>query len=406
MSDDTSWPSLRDYLTAMQRPAGSLLGEKPGRFVPLREADDTIMPVQGQSAYVFYGDLDGTPTVLRCFKRPPDEFLRERYLRLARYTAEVGCPYFADFEWWDGGLYAGGRHTPVLLMEDVGGRSIRQHLATVRGDEEKLDKLADQWSGLTTDLTTSGLAHGDLQQDNIWIAPDDRLRLIDLDAVWAPPLADLPPREVGHPNFQHPKRIADGYWGSDVDRFSALVVLISIRALARDPGLWDEYHLDENLIFTEEDFTRSMASPIWFRLASNSDPRVRDLTAQLAELCAAGLAGSASPYQVTRPARSTASVPLVVAQPVPAEPEPVPADRTSPWAEPVVLKPPKVKVPKVKPPKVRVPKTEPVRVPTPRTTPGRSGSTARVRRKRGWVGPLFLLALVVGVITVIESLIG
>ncbi|MEV4626785.1 hypothetical protein AB0J90_10920 [Micromonospora sp. NPDC049523] len=401
MSDDNSWPSLRDYLTAMQRPAGSLLGDKPGRFVPLREADDTILPVQGQSAYVFYGHLDGTPTVLRCFKRPPDDDLRERYLRLARYTAEHACPYFADFEWWDGALYAGGRHTPVLLMEDVGGRSIRQHLAIVRGDEEKLDRLADQWCGLTTDLTASALAHGDLQQDNIWIAPDDRLRLIDLDAVWAPPLADLPPREVGHPNFQHPKRISDGYWGSDVDRFSALVVLISIRALARDPGLWDEYHLDENLIFTEEDFTQSMVSPIWFRLASNSDPRVRDLTTQLAELCAAGVAGSASASPVTRPVRKTAPVPPVVARPGSDGTEPGPAQWTSPRAEPVVIK-----LPKVKPPK-----TEPVRRPAPkapvnRPKPSAPVSTVRVRRKRGWVGPLFLLALVVGVITVVGSLIG
>lgn len=380
MAHDTSWPSLRDYLTAMQRPADSLLGQRLARFVPLREPDGSVLPVQGQSAYVFYGHLDGVPAVLRCFKRPPDEHLRERYLRLARYTTEVDCPYLAEFEWCDGGLYAGGRQTPVLLMEDVGGRSMRQHLAVVRGDEEKIDRLADRWVRLTADLTAGRLAHGDLQQDNIWVGPDDRLRLIDLDAVWAPPLADLPPREVGHPNFQHPERISGGYWGADVDGFSALVVLISIRALAHDPALWDEYHLDENLIFTAEDFTRSMGSPIWFRLASNRDPRVRDLTARLHQLCLAEVATPVRPL----PPTPTPDVPTTADVPAPSE---------------------------IHPPKPHQPGSRPVRPEPPkppsRPGPGAPGSTGRVRRsRRAWVGPLFLLALVVGAITVIGSLIG
>ncbi|GAA4703353.1 hypothetical protein [Phytohabitans rumicis] len=322
MTDNRPWPSLDDYLTALWRPTQSLAG-RLGKFVPVRDADDTVQPVPGQSAYVFYGEIEGEPTVLRCFRRPPAPSLRKRYQRLSRYAKDGGCPAFASFRWWDDGLSAGGQQVPVLSMEDLGGRSLRLHLDEIRTDQERLESLASGWQALTAELSARRLAHGDLQQDNIWIDRDDRLRLVDLDGVWAPPLSDLPPDEYGHENFQHPQRVSSDCWGEDVDRFSALVVLVCIRALIHDPALWDEYHADENLLFRADDLARSMATPLWFRLASNRDAQVRDLTAELHQLCQAAFA-TVSPKSV-RTVPTVRTVPAARPQAAPPAPPAPPA---------------------------------------------------------------------------------
>jgi serine/threonine protein kinase len=324
MPTGTSWPSEGDYLDALHRPADSLSG-RLGTFVPERGPDDTLVVVSGRSAFVFFGQIEGEPTVLRCFKRPPPPEVRERYHQLRRYLRANKVSALASFRWWDEGLLVGDREVPVLTMEDVGGLSLRRHLAGLLTDPERIGELADRWQELTAELAERRLAHGDLQQDNIWVDRNGRLRLVDLDAVWAPPLAALPPAEYGHPHFQHPQRLSGQCWGEDVDRFSALVVHLSIRALAHDPGLWDEYHNDENLVLTADDFHSSMAGALWFRLASNRDPVVRDLTARLHRFCGASFAEVSPLSQL--PAPDAPPPPWTLERPAPARSTlvPVPA---------------------------------------------------------------------------------
>ena len=55
--------------------------------------------------------------------------------------------------------------------------------------------------------------------------------------------------EVGHQHYQHPKREAQ-HFDEKLDRFSSLVIYLSLLALAEQPGLWQEYH-DENLLFRQ-----------------------------------------------------------------------------------------------------------------------------------------------------------
>ena len=103
--------------------------------------------------------------------------------------------------------------------------------------------------------------------------------------MWAPPIAHLPPEEVGQPNFQHPGRIDNAHWGPAVDLFSAVVVHLSLIAVAADPGLWEDHHDGENLVLTAADFRSPMGTPIWYRLAGSRDTRVREVLAVLNQLC-------------------------------------------------------------------------------------------------------------------------
>ncbi len=110
---------------------------------------------------------------------------------------------------------------------------------------------------------------------------------MDLDGLWIPPLKDDPAEEYGHAHFQHPERVKSRYWGRRMDGFSALVVEVSVLALAIEPDLWDRYNDGgNNLILLSEDFA-DHDRPIWADLEALDDPV---LAVQLPKLKAACLA--------------------------------------------------------------------------------------------------------------------
>ena len=67
----------------------------------------------------------------------------------------------------------------------------------------------------------------------------------------------------------------------DLDRFSAMVIYVALRALAADPGLWQQHvearHYDK-LLFRSEDFRAPGSSRLVAELTGSPDAEVRDLT--------------------------------------------------------------------------------------------------------------------------------
>src|SRR4029077_855325 len=102
-------------------------------------------------------------------------------------------------------------------------------------------------------LKDSRIAHGDLQHGNILIV-NGQFKLVDSDGMYVPTLARRNSHEVGHPNYQHPRRVAT-HFGPYLDNFSAWVIYVSLVALSIDPTLWQTTGAgDECLLFRQEDF--------------------------------------------------------------------------------------------------------------------------------------------------------
>jgi eukaryotic-like serine/threonine-protein kinase len=280
------WPNTAQYKRALQRPDLAFTDPELKAARLDRDMMGTPASVEGQSAVVFFGETDDGKVTVRCLKRPV-AYGERRYAALHSYLAERLETPLAAVEWQSNGVSVDGRQWPIVKMEHVDGSSMRQYVSRYLHVSADLHVLSNRWHELAAELRRHKIAHGDLQQDNVRIVDERslRLRLIDLDEVWAPPLASMPPRECGHRHFQHPERLRTGHWDAAVDTFSALVIYVSLRALAADPSLWEQYHNDENLILADLDFENPGRTPIWSQLAASRDLDVRRLALILEQFC-------------------------------------------------------------------------------------------------------------------------
>ncbi|UGQ13818.1 hypothetical protein LO772_09600 [Yinghuangia sp. ASG 101] len=223
----------------------------------------------------------GREYAVKCFTRAVPDRLR-RYRAIADALRTVEGTWRVDVDFVPRGVLVHGRWYPVVLMEWVDGSGLVPWLTEHLGDRAAIESLADQFARAVGDLERGGLAHGDLQHGNIVIGRDGVLRLIDYDGMYAPALASLGPAENGHRNYQHPARgTAD--FGPGLDRFSAHVIHLSLRVLAREPWLWQTYHDEggEHLLLRAEDLASPAASER-FAVVSGTCPELAGEFARLA----------------------------------------------------------------------------------------------------------------------------
>lgn len=137
-------------------------------------------------------------------------------------------------------------------MQWLEGDPLNIYLGKVYNQKSKIEKLLTDFIQLINELGRFGIAHGDLQHGNI-IVKNDRLHLIDYDGMYFPELTSLKTNEIGHINYQHPKRSASHY-NQHIDRFSAIVIYIGLKAISLKPTLWTKYENGENILFRSQDY--------------------------------------------------------------------------------------------------------------------------------------------------------
>ena len=278
-----AFPAAVDYYKAVQAPAWSFTVEK------LQKAEfvwDSLGPTLalGSTAVVFHTIVDGSQQALRCYLR--DVSSRDRYSALDTYLAGHDLsPYVSGTTWLDGAITVNRAPWPVLTMDWIDGRTLNEYVdfLVAGSNAAALTTLAGRWRELVALLQRSEFAHGDLQHGNVMVDQDGQLRLVDFNGVWIPQLTGQPPpTEYGHPNYQHPLH---HNWDRWLDTFSALVIYLSLVALARDPGLWLALYNSKNLLFAKTDFFPPFTTEAWKQLAALRDPQVDELARKLQERC-------------------------------------------------------------------------------------------------------------------------
>ncbi|WP_406225505.1 hypothetical protein [Streptomyces anulatus] len=276
--------------------------------------------ISGAFASVFSltSATSGQRYAVKCFTRyVPDQERRYQAIsaRLARLDrAELSQPWNLGFEYLPDAISVGQERYPVLKMEWIEAVTLSSWLDDNHADRFAVDRLADRFAALTRDLSQHDIAHGDLQHGNLLVAGDDTLRLVDYDGMYVPDLAGLGGTERGHRNYQSPLRGNDDF-GVELDRFSAWVIFMSLKAIATDPTLWNRLHQPsgEFLLLTEEDFSSPGGSTGLQTLLAHPDQvvsgladRVRSLAFQPLELLPP-LSDAIPKQRTAAPAAATAS---------------------------------------------------------------------------------------------------
>lgn len=311
------WPTPQDYNEAVQNPALNFADAE------LRGGAAELTPlglpraISGGFASVYKLRCGNRDWAVRCFLREvPDQ--QERYAAIGRHLATAKLPYTVGFAFLADGIKVGGRPYPALKMEWVQGEPLDRWIERHLHDPAALRGLADRWVALLRTLRRASVAHGDLQHGNILVV-NDELRLIDYDGVYVPALAGRTATEVGHRNYQHPRRGPTDF-GPHLDHFAAWSIWLSLRALASEPGLWAKLGAgDEALLLRREDYERPSTSAAFAALAALPDPPFQALVGRFRTMLGQNVAslppldGTDQPRKAPRGAKPVRPAPRAAA---------------------------------------------------------------------------------------------
>jgi hypothetical protein len=288
------WPSPREFWEAIQTPQLCFTDPRLRTSKPALDKLGLPLVASGGFASVFkVNTANGTSAkAIRCFRGSLGDRER-RYQELSTHLTRYRDNPLASFQYVSDGMTVRGKKYPILVMDWIEGSTLDVYIAGVLklpNAKQHLRHLAEQWLHVMSALKERSAAHGDLQHGNI-LVHDGAYTLVDFDGFFVPSLAGLKSIENGHANYQHPQRRAE-YFNSTLDRFSGLVIYVSLIALDRQPELWSRYH-DENLLFKRSDFEAPNQSALWGEI-KRLDPECRRLAEVLERACAAPPA--ACPY--------------------------------------------------------------------------------------------------------------
>ncbi len=251
-------PSPSDFQEAFQNPSLSLLDPDLAAGEVRLNALGLPQPIAGAFAVVFSVDAAGGRFAARCFLTEPRDH-EARYAAIGRFQKRNSLPFLADVEYQKKGIRIGEDVYPILKMAWVQGSPLNHYVASRLDRPEELASLARAWLALVLRMEDVGMAHGDLQHGNVLVQEgmdgEAILGLVDYDSMFVPELRGKQSREIGHRNYQHCER-SSRHFDHRVDRFSALVIYLALRALEVRPDLWTRYDTGENLLFQADDFYR------------------------------------------------------------------------------------------------------------------------------------------------------
>jgi hypothetical protein len=217
---------------------------------------------------------------VRCFHRDIQD-LQKRYQTIGNFLAKNSSQYFVDAKYLSEGIKVNGKGYPVIKMLWLEGEPLNNYLSKAFNNKAKIEKLLSDFVNLINELERFGIAHGDLQHGNI-IVKNEKLFLIDYDGMYFPELASLKTNEIGHINFQHPKR-SSSHYNQYIDRFSAIVIYTGLKAISLNPNLWKKYDNSENILFRSQDFADLQNSVLIQDLSAI--PEIRPFVERLVGCC-------------------------------------------------------------------------------------------------------------------------
>ena len=252
-----NYPLISEYVEAIKAAEDNF--EQLKHLRPVLDDDGEPVMTSGNFAVVFKmkDEQTGKLHAVKCFLKE-QEGRAEAYRQIAEELEYVSSTFLTPIKYLDKELFVDSSNSedsefPVLLMDWVEGQTLDKYIREHIDDQYELSLLAYQFSRLAMWLMPQPFAHGDLKPDNILVKEDGTLVLVDYDGMYVPAMKGQKARELGSPDFRHPGRTEEVF-DDHIDDFSLASILLSLKAIALQPSLLEEYGASDRLLFSEKDY--------------------------------------------------------------------------------------------------------------------------------------------------------
>lgn len=258
-----TYPTLEQYNEAFQHPQLALVDPDLKRGAIATTGLGLPLALCGGFALTYTVTTGGAKYAVRCFHKQSNA-LEKRYSAISNRLKSLRSPYFLDFEFQPQGVRVNGKAFPVVKMAWASGDTLGEFLEARYRNKSDLQQLNSSLRALATYLEGQNLAHGDVQPGNVMVSNGGRsVQLIDYDGMFVDDLRSLGSAELGHRNFQHPRRTGSS-WDPRLDRFSFIALNLALRALDAYPDLWSKTQSDgDAILFKANDFADPSRSAIF-----------------------------------------------------------------------------------------------------------------------------------------------
>lgn len=306
-----SLPTVTDYHDAVQAPDRAFSDGELARGVLKTNALGLPAMAGGGLAVTYQVTTGSRRYAVRCFHREAPG-LGARYAEISSALKNLPQNHFVKFDYQPTGILVRGSRYPIVKMDWVEGETLDLYLAANARSAPKIAALRERFSRLEAELRRHGIAHGDIQNLNVMVQKDE-LRLIDYDGMYVPGMTPGRGSEVGHKAFQHPKRSTSDF-GPEMDRFSFILVDISLHAVSRKPELQQRFNNGgESIIFRANDYADPQSSPIFAEL--RAIPELKAAADHLAAICSAPVSQTPTLTEFLAGQNIPAGPPIQVARP-------------------------------------------------------------------------------------------
>ena len=251
------YPLLSEYVSAITHASENLDQLKHLEVVQ----DEHGEPYRSSGAFAVVFKMRDPRTgqlyALKCFTEE-QEGRSEAYRKIEEELEVAGTTYFTSMRYYERELFVDSSVSsesefPVLLMDWVEGCTMELYIREHYRDSYAMEMLCYRFCRLAAYLRSQPFAHGDVKPDNIMVSDTGTLTLIDYDGMFVPSMQGESSPTLGTEEFRHPLRIPE-LFDATIDDFALASIALSLRAIALDSQLLDQYGAPDRLLFSASDY--------------------------------------------------------------------------------------------------------------------------------------------------------
>ena len=271
------YPLLSEYVSAITHASENLDQLKHLEVVQ----DEHGEPYRSSGAFAVVFKMRDPRTgqlyALKCFTEE-QEGRAEAYRKIEEELEVAGTTYFSSMRYYERELFVDSSVSsesefPVLLMDWVEGSTMELYIREHYRDSYAMEMLCYRFCRLAAYLRSQPFAHGDVKPDNIMVSDAGTLTLIDYDGMFVPSMQGESSPTLGTEEFRHPLRTPE-LFDATIDDFALASIALSLRAIALDSQLLDQYGAPDRLLFSASDYrdlAQSKAMQAIWKLVGDKD---------------------------------------------------------------------------------------------------------------------------------------